>query len=585
MARSGRRRFARWLVVGGSFLVAAAALAVVFDELWMRPLAQRYVRSHAGRSIDFARVRWRLDAGEPRLTLFRLSVENAPWADTARPLIEAGEFGVTIAWASLWHGPLLIRRMALVDADVDLQRTADGLRNWRLSQPDDRGPGRVRVQRLEATRTRLRVADAVAGLDMTVSSTPAPNGASLRAHGTVRGVALDATAAVPTQLTFYDTGAWFDLTGEVSTAHGRLAVQGKVRDLMQFGGFSGDLRLSGRTPGEFAAWAATALPALPDLPLSGSAHLDKDGGHWVVPHFVARLGASDLAGSIDYRAEGGAGSRPMLQGRWVSEQVDPAEWRARPAVAPGAADAPRRAVPPLPFDADLDWRVASVRGLPLPVGAVHAVLLARPGSWRLAPLEATVAGGRVSGEARLGTDADPVQLDADLRLHGLPLDAFGGGRIAGRLDARATLHARGRHPADWLASLSGDAGAHLVGASLPARLEAKLGLDGGRWLQAVFADDSRRPVTCSDLQLRLDRGRAEVRRLVLETAAVTVDGSGSIDLRHRAVDLLLTPQRKHPTLLALDQSLRVTGTPGKMRIDLADEPPTARRAACVPVAP
>src|SRR6185369_11774779 len=88
-------------------IVAACALFVwAFDWVWFRPLIRHYIHSHSGRSV-----------GSDRLVLTRID---------------------------------------LVDAEVDLERRADGERNWRLRHPDDRGPSRVEVMSLDATRSELR---------------------------------------------------------------------------------------------------------------------------------------------------------------------------------------------------------------------------------------------------------------------------------------------------------------------------------------------------------------------------------------------------------------------------------------------
>jgi uncharacterized protein involved in outer membrane biogenesis len=61
-----------------------------------------------------------------------------------------------VSLASIREGRPIISRLVLVDAEVDLERQADGQRNWRLTQPEYRGPGKVRVLVLEAYRSRIR---------------------------------------------------------------------------------------------------------------------------------------------------------------------------------------------------------------------------------------------------------------------------------------------------------------------------------------------------------------------------------------------------------------------------------------------
>ena len=98
-----------------------------------------------------------------RLALVRrgLRVENAAWADKQRPLVDAGLLRFEFEWQSFTGPRVTVTRAVLVDARIDLERSADELRNWRLSNPLDRGPGRIRVLSLEAGDTRVLVEDGV----------------------------------------------------------------------------------------------------------------------------------------------------------------------------------------------------------------------------------------------------------------------------------------------------------------------------------------------------------------------------------------------------------------------------------------
>ena len=52
--------------------------------------------------------------------------------------------------------------MVLRDGEVDLERRADGLRNWRLGHPDYRGPGRFKVLSIRGEADRARLTSACA---------------------------------------------------------------------------------------------------------------------------------------------------------------------------------------------------------------------------------------------------------------------------------------------------------------------------------------------------------------------------------------------------------------------------------------
>jgi uncharacterized protein involved in outer membrane biogenesis len=117
----------------------------------------------------------------------------------------AGEAIFTFSLRSLWEQRPVILRLVLRDADVDMERQADGLRNWRLTHPDDRGPPRVKVLTLEAHRSRIRFLNAAIDFDVVAAGSPAPSAATVPQstevlsnkidfNGTYRGAGFAGTA-------------------------------------------------------------------------------------------------------------------------------------------------------------------------------------------------------------------------------------------------------------------------------------------------------------------------------------------------------------------------------------------------------
>lgn len=601
--RSARPRPGRGRVVAAVLAVLAVTvgLGVAFDEVWLRPLLQAYLRQHAGRRLDFTELHIGLDRSlRLNLRVAGLRIQNAAWADSAQPLIRAGELGMTFTWASLWSRPVTIERMSLSDAQVDLERRPDGRRNWRLSDPEDRGPGRIRVMALDAQRSQVRFLHRGLDLDLELETqalpaspgeptatarggpcgsslaTAAPGSApasteprltkSLTLQGTHHGIGFAGQGATSDVLTFTGTGAWFGIRGEVHTAHSRLDLQGRASDLALAAGLDGKLRVCGDRVGEMATVFATQVLAGPEMPTHIEANLKKDADRWQVSALTVRSGASDLAGTIDYQSAAPTaspappGMRPALQAQLTSQRIDLkqlASWGKEAATshAAGAAEAPARRL----TDADIDWQIANIEGAPVPLRSFHARARARAGRWEFAPVELTAAGGRASATGSLDLAVQPLAGTLDLRLSGLPLGPWDKGLVTGRLDGRLALRFAGASASALIGSASGEASATLVDASLPASLEAKLGLDGGRWLATLLEGRQRSAVRCSSMQMQVTHGIAHVRRLVFETDAVLLNGSGSVDFANRTLDLTLVPQRKQATLLALDKAIHVGG--------------------------
>ena len=141
----------RALHVALAVALALVAICGAFDWNWCRPLIRHYVMSHSGRSFEFddMKVHWRHGL-DPTIEFRGLRIQNAVWAADKAPFIEAGHLAATLSWRSIGSDKTIIRSMLVEDARIDMERRADGIRNWRLGHPEDRGPPHVRVLELDA---------------------------------------------------------------------------------------------------------------------------------------------------------------------------------------------------------------------------------------------------------------------------------------------------------------------------------------------------------------------------------------------------------------------------------------------------
>ena len=97
----------------------------------------------------------------PRLGSIRPS-SCATWTSRTRRgrsarshFIRARRVAMTVAWRSLGSDLTVINLIELEDAQVDMERQASGVRNWRLGHPEDTGPPKVLVLRLAAQRSAV----------------------------------------------------------------------------------------------------------------------------------------------------------------------------------------------------------------------------------------------------------------------------------------------------------------------------------------------------------------------------------------------------------------------------------------------
>ncbi|MEO7336740.1 MAG: AsmA family protein [Caldimonas sp.] len=595
MPSTSRQRLSIAMVV----LAVLSLLAwAVLDATWLRPLIQHHVRERSGRQIDFDSMHTGLDASfQPTLTFHNLYVENAAWA-AKRPLVRAADLRMHLRWESLWGDFVIVSRLEMADAEFDLERQADGLRNWRLTHPEDRGPGRVRVLAVDAQRTVAHVVVQAADLEVELRSAPLTAAVSSTAHpelpltralairGTRQGTAFDADVAVGDELTISDTGRDFGLRGTVRVGPTTIALDGQFRDLLQLESIDADLHLSGTGTDELLALLGTSAH-LPALATDAVAHLNKDGPRWRVDRLEAKVGASDLAGNVHWTQRDSANPKAVLDATLSSKRLDVSPWRPSRGGADLRVDAIASRLGEL--DAHVALSLARVDGIPFGrLEAVRAQATVHDGQLTATVEPTAFAGGHAGGSVTIDARRSPASLGLDLRVSALRLARLlnrpaSEDAARGEVQGHVVLNAHGGSLDELVASSTGSVRGGLAHASLPESLEAKLGLDGGHWLRSLFGRGERSAITCSALWLQIERGKARVRQLAFETDAIAIAGSGEADLAHRTLDLVLTPSRKNFALIGLDKSIHVTGPANAAHVALVDRVDQPAAETCAPV--
>jgi len=600
-ARAPRHRRARRVALAA--LLALAVLCAAFDANWLRPLIQHHVMARSGRSVHFddLRIRFR-DGLDPTFDFRGLVIQNAPWAASKAPLIRAGRAAATVSWRSLGGELTIIRRVELENAEVDMERLADGLRNWRITRPDDRGPPRIRVLELDARDSTLHLIHRGIPLELKARSTmlatprtlPARAGLPLTRHlvfsGTYDGRAFDGVADTSDVLLFGGTTKRFWLDAQARLGALKVEAAGVANDLHAPGEFEVDATLSAAGAG--AVWPLPE-PVARLRPLSAQGRIAHGGERWTATDVRVRAGrgTSFLADAAFTGRLKDDTPRRRLEATLRDAEVDlndvsllrgkaPSVEPTQPGARPHASHA--WSTRPLPFDrlrdfdADIDLRPARIAGSDRGfVKSVRGRAALKGGVLALTALDLGIADGHVTGSARIDASRAPVDVTLDLAARGLRVDAMSAtlaanGALAGAIDARAQVRSRGDSTHALVAGASGTVTLSLAeGASVSRRLDAKLGLDGGEWLRTLLDRSARVPVQCASVTLALAHGVATPRRFAFETPGTALALRGSIDLANESLDATLMPAHKKLALLALDKSIRAEGPWHDAKVALA----------------
>jgi uncharacterized protein involved in outer membrane biogenesis len=592
-------------------LLSVGALVWAFDWNWCRPLIRHYVMSHSGRSFEFDDLHVRFDRSfDPTVDFRGLTIQNAPWASDQRPLIRAGRFAATVSWRSLWSDQTVVSLIVLEDAQVDMERQADGLRNWRLGHPDDRGPPKVKLIALDASRSRLHTVHGGIGLEADAQISPLPRAEPIAGRpdlpltkrlvfkGTYQGKAFEGDTAVSDVLSFGVGPQRFSLRGTGRLGGWRLDAEGLASDV--HGLADVDLAVRLRSEGAGSLWP---LPdALARLrPLVANGHVSKTGTSWTASGLQVRAGRrSELAGDLDMvsRTQADAPRRSVRASlRDVVVDIDDIALLrgkaagAAKAAAPTASGATAHAISADPldlaglrdFDADVDLKNARFTGFERDLAQslrAHATLA--NGILQVRTFDLGVADGHVSGTLQVDASRSPSAVALDLTAHALRLDRLSqalstNNSLIASIDGRATLRSQGDSLHGLALAAKGSLDASLSpGASVSKRLDAKLSLDGGAWLRSLFDKSARVPVECAALSMAIDHGAGTSRRFVFETEHTALAGHASVSLANESIDATVMPVRKERAVLVLDKAIHAEGPWREIKVRLV--PPLADAA-------
>lgn len=585
-------------VLLGCLAVLAFVSMLAADWNWARPALVHYLRQTSQREVRIDDLQVRLNAAwQPVVTLRGVHIANAPWAGP-KPFAVAEEASFTFDWKSLWAMPRVITEMRLVGADVMLQRQADGLRNWRLTRPEDRGGARMRILRLATERTRLQLVHHGVGLALEASSTPLqPAQGTYRqqidVRGEYRGTGFTASTQSGSVLSMVDTGEFFALRGEARSGDTRLQAEGRVADLLQLAGLDARLALQGESLGQLAPFLQR--PAWPgSKPYRFQGRVVRQGAAWLADDVQLRIGRSDLAGHGRYSRHD---ERHVLNGELTSRLLhlddlpeSPAPRRVDSSATP--APAASRVLPqsPLPldsvrsFDGRITLHAAALQGARLPTArALRARLTLAQGQLDVKLAHAEWAGATWRGDFALDAREATPKAALDLQVQGLRLQDLWPtlrhqpGVQWPALHGRVDLRGSGPSIAAWLASATGRVDLSLAGGSLSRRLDARLGLNAGGMLRALFSGDQPVPIRCGALSIAFANGQGRTRQLVLQTERTHVEGEGSLRLGEETWALVLTPQPQGgASALTVPSSVLAQGTFQSLRYRLAQREPLPR---------
>ena len=605
-------RFGRTVTILLCVAITLGIVVALFDWNWFRHPLERYLVERSHREVRIGDLHVKLGFSlEPTVRLRDVYIENAPWADK-HPFLTAREVSFTFSLKSVWEKRPVISRLVLIDADLDMERQANGLRNWRLKNPDDRGPGKVKVQRLEPHRAKIRFARRDIELDVTASSKPSEPGSEelkpdaahptrIDINGEFGGTAIAGTVLTSEVLTFLETGQSFSVRGHVTVGKSRLDVNGSIADLFRPTAFDAKVHLAGPSLANLNSLFRGGTPA--SRPYDFTVHVRQTKQETTFTALRGKVGMSDLAGdvSIDRGKE-----RTKVKVALRSESADLADLRSllgrgkpadkgagkvavddRVATAkddmPDKSRLPKRLFSEHEFDATglqkldahatLDFKKLKSAQWPA-LESLRATADLNDGVLVLKPVDVGMAGGHVVGQFRFDASQKTLAAHATIELKEVRLEQLlpsvsNKRKGAGALQGRVNLKGQGNSIAALAASATGPAEIDMSSGGISNLLDAEIGLNPVKAMKMRLTGDRAIGINSATIAFEFDHGLGKSKTIMLDTEQTHTEGTGTVNLRDETLDVVLTPHPKKTAVFALRSSIRLQGPIKKPAISLA----------------
>ena len=600
------------------FALVLVVAAAVFDWNWFRRPLERYLFEKSGREVKIGDLHVKLGlALEPTVRLRDVYIENAPWA-AKQPMAVAGEAIFTVSLRSVWEERPVISRLVLRDADIDMEWQANGLRNWRLTKPDDRSPGRVKVLTLEAHRTKIRFFNGAIDFDVVAAASPLESGATVPQtsevlsnkidfKGTYGGADFSGAALTGAVLSFRESGKSFPLRGHLASGKTRFDIEGVVADLVDLSAMDANVRIAGPTLAKLHPFVSFRPAA--SRPFEFEADVKEAQKEYTFTRLRGKIGSTDITGKASYNH---SADRPLLKAALRSEAADVADlsalvgvnYRAHanatrsPKVAaapnpesesqpPDRADSgsdaserifPQRAIPVERLRA-IDARVTmDARRLHAPdMPALESLSFSADltdGVIELKRADLGMAGGHVVGSFTFDGRHQPPSARATIDAHSIRIEKLfpsipAAAHGVGALRAHIKLAGQGNSIAAMMGSATGSFAALVDGGRISNMLDAKLGLNAGKVVGLFFRGDRDIALNCGAIAFDVRNGEGKSRAIVLDTEQTRTEGVGTVNLKDQQFELLLTPQPKHPGIFTLHSSIRIDGSFKRIHFSVA----------------
>jgi uncharacterized protein involved in outer membrane biogenesis len=577
------------LLIFGALFVLVVIFAIWFDWNMLKPYIERQVTEKTGREFT---IRGDLDVSlslNPLVSIGGLSLANADWG-TQQPMLAVDSAAFRVSLWNLFLGDVVLPEVSIIKPKIILEKSEDGKRNWDLKKEEKEKMELPEIGRLALDQGTVIFRDPKTKTEVTVNiHTDSAADAremplDVAAEGTFTGLKFTAQAKGGKVMSLADKTLPYPIkaSAQIGTTHA--AADGIITGLADLAAM--DLKLEIRGEDLSALYPIVGIVFFPSPPYRISGRLTHQETEWSMKQFSGEVGKSDLGGDILFDT---GGKRPMLRADVVSKVLDLNDLQGFVAArrAPQPQDSPAekqekkasieaqrdRVLPDQEFkvdrlramDADVRFTGESIRNKELPVEHLVTHLKVDDGLLTIDPANFAVAGGNIISRVTINArkDIPAAEAKVDFKKLQLPklfpkieLTEDSKGLIGGT----TTVTGHGKSVGALLASADGNFGLIMSGGEISKLMLDIIGLDGARILKLLIAGDKNARIRCAVSDFDIKKGIMTSEAFVIDTTETNIIGEGSISLVDETIDLKISPQPKHVSILSLRTPVHISGT-------------------------
>jgi AsmA protein len=562
-------RILKWF--GGTVLLVFVLLFLTLSlglNLLLKGPITRAVSKASDRELVVGRLTPVWSWLHPRVRAEGVTFANAKWGK-AEYLLKADAVEASIEVLPLLAGRVVIPEVHLEKADLSLEQNAEEKKNWVLKEdPEPKQESRIHIKLLTLDHARFAYIDATRDIDLETRLSTDATGVGFAVQGKYNGMPLKASGHGGPVLSIRDEDTPYPVKAQVKIGVTSTGLDGTLSGIVGFKKL--DLRvekLSGKSLDELYHIINVAFPAT--SPYTTSGRLVRDGGMVRYEKFTAKIGESDLAGTLEVDTEA---KRTRMTGDITAKLLNFVD--LGPLVGTDKPGQKSGVLPDAPFDssrwdsvdADVKIRAGTInRPDQLPLQHLNTRIVMKDKVLSLDPLDFGIAGGKIAGTVRLDGRQEPIKADlrmgvTDLKLGELFPTVEKAKASVGDVSGMIELSGSGDSVAKMLGSANGKIGVFVDGGEVSKFLMNAVAIDLWGLARTRIEGDDNVEIRCAVADFGVENGVAKANALVFDTGLVNVGGEGTISLKDERMDLKLNPDPKDKSVASLNSPLYIRGT-------------------------